>query len=1017
MSNIYPNKSLSIRFTISNSTGVEYQEVQTTSTDAYGMINLVIGQGSALSGSFTEVNWDGAQKELRVELNLGGGYTLLSTQSLLFVPYALHRDVTATGNLEVAGDVGFTGDLEVEGETNLNSSLTVNNSSATQLTGTLEVDGVSTLESSLTVNNQSPTLLTGTLAVDGASKLNSTLAVDGVTTLNNSLTVTEQSSTVLTGTLTVDGVSNFNNALNVNNQSPAYFSGNIEVDGIQILNGDLTVNGATNLNSSLSVNNQSPTLLTGILTADGSTTLNNTLDVTGGSATNLTGTLNIDGATTLNNTLDVTGGSATNLTGTLNVDGTTGLNSSLRVNNQSPTLLTGTLTVDGATTLNNTLDVTNGSATNLTGTLNVDGATDINNTLTVDGATTLNNTLDVTNGSATNLTGTLNVDGATDINNTLTVDGATTLNNTLDVTNGSATNLTGTLNVDGATDINNTLTVDGATTLNNTLDVTNGKATNLTGTLNVDGATDINNTLTVDGVTKVNNTLTVSGVTTINNDLTVTGTATIGDISTESLTIESSKASYVATFENTNGTNGDGLLIKLGRTHGAWNGGSYLNIQNPSIAAFNGPLNTVKGWLNGGTFTPIQLFDLVPATFIAGAMAQIANSIIGSINSGLGLPIGMPEIFIPETTLVNRIVWLNSFTPCIPRVCIPEVCVPEVCLLGVCTPAFCTPEVCTPELCGPTIPEIATPAIVFPRVTLVPAIPNLLPAIPTIPTSGLPSLEIPNFTFSVVSNSLTKENEYITFQDKDGRRTGTIRAQSTTDFRDRTVLDNVYLLNVMSSFVGIDLLEGIASGTAAITNLVDAFNKIGVEYSSGNGDYAEWLERVDVNEYLSAGDIVAVKGGKVTRDLNNVEQIMVVSHKPIVLGNAPEEGKKYKGNNIAFMGQVPVKVIGAVQTGDYIVASSEIKGYGVAIHPENMTAADFTLAVGRSWENNATAGPKMVNTVVGVKNGDFKIQVEKIQDAQDKLDTKIESLENRLQQIKGKIKIAKANEINYVSRN
>ncbi|NOR28247.1 MAG: hypothetical protein GQ540_06935, partial [Lutibacter sp.] len=92
-------------------------------------------------------------------------------------------------------------------------------------------------------------------------------------------------------------------------------------------------------------------------------------------------------------------------------------------------------------------------------------------------------------------------------------------------------------------------------------------------------------------------------------------------------------------------------------------------------------------------------------------------------------------------------------------------------------------------------------------------------------------------------------------------------------------------------------------------------------------------------------------------------------------------------------------------------------GYGVAIHPEAMTAVDFTLAVGRSWGSNTTAGPKMVNTVVGVQNGDFKFQVEKIHDEQDKLDTKIESLENRLQQIKEKIKIAKANEINYVSKN
>ncbi|MBT8318085.1 MAG: hypothetical protein HKP59_10725, partial [Lutibacter sp.] len=61
--NIYPNKSLSVRFTVSGSQGIEFQEVQTTSTDAYGMINLVIGQGSSSVGSFGAINWDGTQKE------------------------------------------------------------------------------------------------------------------------------------------------------------------------------------------------------------------------------------------------------------------------------------------------------------------------------------------------------------------------------------------------------------------------------------------------------------------------------------------------------------------------------------------------------------------------------------------------------------------------------------------------------------------------------------------------------------------------------------------------------------------------------------------------------------------------------------------------------------------------------------------------------------------------------------------------------------------------------------------
>jgi hypothetical protein len=98
------------------------------------------------------------------------------------------------------------------------------------------------------------------------------------------------------------------------------------------------------------------------------------------------------------------------------------------------------------------------------------------------------------------------------------------------------------------------------------------------------------------------------------------------------------------------------------------------------------------------------------------------------------------------------------------------------------------------------------------------------------------------------------------------------------------------------------------------------------------------------------------------------------------LGNIPSADKENLGNNIAFMGQIPVKIMGPVVTGDYIVGNGVIKGYGVAIHPENMTVEDFKFAVGRSWASNTDSGPKLVNTVVGVHNGDFIHILKKIQD-------------------------------------
>ena len=219
---------------------------------------------------------------------------------------------------------------------------------------------------------------------------------------------------------------------------------------------------------------------------------------------------------------------------------------------------------------------------------------------------------------------------------------------------------------------------------------------------------------------------------------------------------------------------------------------------------------------------------------------------------------------------------------------------------------------------------------------------------------------------------------------------------------------SAYFLNIFNSFAGVTVVGldptqlaetaikyGI-NGLTQVANLADAYNSIGVEYSSGFGDYAEWLERLDSTEQIRPGDIVGVVSGKITKNLTNAEQVMAVSSKPIVLGNTPPEDKADMGNKIAFMGQIPVKVMGSVKTGDFIVGRGEVPGYGVAIHPEDMTVDDFRLAVGRSWETMESDGPKMVNTVVGVHNGNSLNILKKYQKRLDETDARLNALEGRL---------------------
>lgn len=184
--------------------------------------------------------------------------------------------------------------------------------------------------------------------------------------------------------------------------------------------------------------------------------------------------------------------------------------------------------------------------------------------------------------------------------------------------------------------------------------------------------------------------------------------------------------------------------------------------------------------------------------------------------------------------------------------------------------------------------------------------------------------------------------------------------------------------------------EGIKT-VAAIANQVFAGyllvtfndNKMkfrGVSYASGAGDYAEYLQRLSLNETMSYGDIVGLHGGKISKKTNNAQRMMVISFKPAVLGALPQENQEQFFEKVAFMGQVPVKVFGAVNIGDYILPSGNNDGLGVAISPDKITAKDIKNIVGVAWEaSDNKFGYNLINTAVGINNNDNNPIVEKLE--------------------------------------
>ncbi|TNE62287.1 MAG: tail fiber domain-containing protein [Bacteroidetes bacterium] len=95
------NQTVNLLFTIRSGAPngpVAYSEMQTSSTNEFGLINLVIGQGNPLQGTFGAINWGGSAKFLTVSVETAPNvFDELGTTQLMSVPYALYAENTTNG--------------------------------------------------------------------------------------------------------------------------------------------------------------------------------------------------------------------------------------------------------------------------------------------------------------------------------------------------------------------------------------------------------------------------------------------------------------------------------------------------------------------------------------------------------------------------------------------------------------------------------------------------------------------------------------------------------------------------------------------------------------------------------------------------------------------------------------------------------------------------------------------------------------------------------------------------------
>lgn len=102
--NVLVNQNVSFRISIlsgSAAGATAYSETHAgKTTNAFGLVEIEIGKGTPVTGTFSSINWGNNSYFVKVEMDPAGGtsYQSLSTSQLLSVAYALHAKTVETGD-------------------------------------------------------------------------------------------------------------------------------------------------------------------------------------------------------------------------------------------------------------------------------------------------------------------------------------------------------------------------------------------------------------------------------------------------------------------------------------------------------------------------------------------------------------------------------------------------------------------------------------------------------------------------------------------------------------------------------------------------------------------------------------------------------------------------------------------------------------------------------------------------------------------------------------------------------
>ncbi|NOT01048.1 MAG: hypothetical protein HOP29_10510 [Phycisphaerales bacterium] len=194
--------------------------------------------------------------------------------------------------------------------------------------------------------------------------------------------------------------------------------------------------------------------------------------------------------------------------------------------------------------------------------------------------------------------------------------------------------------------------------------------------------------------------------------------------------------------------------------------------------------------------------------------------------------------------------------------------------------------------------------------------------------------------------------------------------ESTSVFDGIGITNGAAVLGLQSRWANVPGSEvnfiSFFNSTNQAIGAVDGNGAFGVTYRSGSGDFAEYLPKLNRTDSFQPGEVVGIVNGSVSRSLAGADCAMVVSTAPCVLGNSPQPSEAPDRVIVAMLGQVPVRIVGSVAAGDFVIADPARPGLAVAASPSEITPSKFRWIIGRAWESSSERDVKLINTAIGL---------------------------------------------------